>query len=130
MSDHRQTADGQAARLRLLTLAIVLALAAPVAAGDRDADRFAASIGNAASVVRCEADHASRLIVCVAQMDARRIELFTGALVENSKQQGGWHLHGRTLVLEGWTWVMVNFEGHGVEHEFGSADKSKVVKPR
>lgn len=94
------------------------ALAAPVAAGVRDADLFAAAISNAERVAKCEVDRAARRIYCVAEMDADNLDLFTAAIARLSKRRQGLQLDGRTLVLDGWMWVMVNFDGYGVSHDF------------
>ena len=110
--------DRFAAIIRWALVVLAIALAAPVAAGGRDADLFATAISNAERVAKCEADHAVRRIVCVAEMDDRSLDLFAAAIVKISKQRQGLQLDGRTLVLDGWTWVMVNFDSYGVAHDF------------
>ena len=69
---------------------------------------FATAISNAERVAKCEADHAVRRIVCVAEMDDRSLDLFAAAIAKISKQR----------LLDGWTWVMVNFDGYGVAQDF------------
>ena len=101
--------------IRTAVLAVALALATPAAASD--ADLFAAAISNSERIM-CRVNHADHLINCAADMDARSLDLFTATLVEISKQKRGWHLEGRTLVLDGWTWVMMNFDGYGLVHDF------------
>ena len=95
---------------RWALVALALALASPAAAAS-DADRFAVAISNADRVVKCEVDQAVRRILCVAEMDAGSVDLFTAAIVRLSKRRQG-------LQLDGWTWVMVNFDGYGVSHDF------------
>ena len=105
-----------AAMMRWALVALALALASPAAAAS-DADGFAVAISNADRVVKCEVDQAVRRILCVPEMDAGSVNLFTAAIVRLSKRQG-LQLDGRTLALDGWTWVMVNFDGYGVSHDF------------
>ena len=106
-----------AAMMRWALVALALALVSPAAAAG-DANRFAVAISNADRVVKCEVDRAVRRILCVAEMDAGSVDLFTAAIVRLSKRRQGLQLDGRTLALDGWTWVMVNFDGYGVSHDF------------
>ena len=104
-------------KLHIWIAGAALLIATSTSATASDADRFAAAISNSERVT-CKVYDADRLIACVADMDARSLDLFAGTLVEISKQKGGWHLEGRTLALRGWKWVTMNFDGYGLEHDF------------
>ena len=88
-----------------------------------DADYFAAAIAKAESFPRCKVSPATRQILCVTDYEPADLDLYMRALVRLAQERQGWQIDGRTLALDGWTWVVATWpdehgEAYTVAHDF------------